>query len=285
MGFFLLIIAFFVIKAIFFSSSDSRPSSYETANGSTFNNWGHFTEGFYIEEDDVFVKGPVYSYTSPKVSMPNFLAFGEDNLQFKNSTGYISMYLKKVSDGRIVPIHFFVNSNSFSVIDKHGNPHTGNDYTSVSVARSLSLMLHTLELQGANENLIKTTYLFVKELLVFNMMVKRKIITSYGDSYIVISNNHISSFYQTHTNLYDSAGDTISSYADSPYSGQPKDDHISKLLKTLELPTDTSDFNVIKNQYKQLAKKYHPDRNKGTEEKMKKINVAYEELCEYFKAS
>ncbi|PQZ55583.1 MULTISPECIES: J domain-containing protein [Bacillus] len=60
---------------------------------------------------------------------------------------------------------------------------------------------------------------------------------------------------------------------------------ISTLLETLELPVDTRDMNVIKKQYRSLAKKYHPDTGNGSEEKMKKINVAYEELCQQLAAS
>ncbi|MFF2875491.1 DnaJ domain-containing protein [Gottfriedia sp. NPDC057991] len=44
-------------------------------------------------------------------------------------------------------------------------------------------------------------------------------------------------------------------------------------------------MNAIKNQYKKLAKKYHPDLNKGTEELMTNINVAYEELCDLMKVA
>ena len=48
----------------------------------------------------------------------------------------------------------------------------------------------------------------------------------------------------------------------------------------LGLTTDASDA-AIKNQYRKLAKQYHPDRNKqSTEEKMSEINKAYEVLSD-----
>lgn len=48
----------------------------------------------------------------------------------------------------------------------------------------------------------------------------------------------------------------------------------TKLYDILELST-TCDINDIKRSYKKLARKYHPDRNKGTEEKFKEISHAY----------
>ncbi len=45
--------------------------------------------------------------------------------------------------------------------------------------------------------------------------------------------------------------------------------------------TNDSSQSEIKNQYRKLAKQYHPDRNKdSTEEKMAQINKAYEVLSD-----
>ena len=46
--------------------------------------------------------------------------------------------------------------------------------------------------------------------------------------------------------------------------------------------TDEADMNMIRNAYRKLAKKYHPDCNlddKSLEEKFKLITEAYEILC------
>ena len=48
----------------------------------------------------------------------------------------------------------------------------------------------------------------------------------------------------------------------------------------LDLADDASDIE-IKNQYRKLAKQYHPDRNnESTQEKMSEINKAYEVLSD-----
>lgn len=39
----------------------------------------------------------------------------------------------------------------------------------------------------------------------------------------------------------------------------------------------------IKNQYKTLAKIHHPDKQSGSEDKMKLLNMYYEELLKYYK--
>lgn len=38
----------------------------------------------------------------------------------------------------------------------------------------------------------------------------------------------------------------------------------------------------IKKQYKTLARVYHPDKESGSEEKMKLLNMYYEELLKYY---
>ena len=53
----------------------------------------------------------------------------------------------------------------------------------------------------------------------------------------------------------------------------------SDFYKDLQLNNNATD-NEIKQQYKKLAKKYHPDRNNGKEEQFKKIQNAYEILSD-----
>ncbi|WP_217993940.1 J domain-containing protein [Bacillus sp. AFS001701] len=288
MGFFIfLIIAFFIIKSIFFSggSGSSEGHSHQgTSNGSTYYPAGQFETGFYIEQIHVYAKGPVFTYDTPTIKDECFYVFGEGELQISNSTGELKIALKKISDNRIVPMHFYINGSYYPVIDRYGNTYAGIDYTTVSVGRTAAALLNELEASLVDQHLYNRTCLFLKELLVFNMLVKRKIITSYSNHYITVSNADISTFYQTFDKLSEQAFNLMDKYI-TEGTGEMREDYISELLKILELPTDTRDLNVIRNQYKQLAKKYHPDRNKGTEETMKKINVAYEEICEYLKAS
>ena len=52
-------------------------------------------------------------------------------------------------------------------------------------------------------------------------------------------------------------------------------------LKILNINNKNITFQLVENKYKKLAKKYHPDKNKGDkkyEEKLKKINQAFEEI-------
>jgi len=55
--------------------------------------------------------------------------------------------------------------------------------------------------------------------------------------------------------------------------------YIKKALEILELPPFITKED-IKRQYKELAKKYHPDIY-GSDEHMSKINMAYEVLIDY----
>ena len=57
---------------------------------------------------------------------------------------------------------------------------------------------------------------------------------------------------------------------------------LMKKARTILGVTDEADMNMIRSAYRELAKKYHPDRNlddKSLEEKFKLIKEAYEILC------
>ena len=56
---------------------------------------------------------------------------------------------------------------------------------------------------------------------------------------------------------------------------------LQKALKVLNINNEEINLKKIENKYKKLAKKYHPDKNKGNkkyEEKFKNINQAFEEI-------
>ena len=56
---------------------------------------------------------------------------------------------------------------------------------------------------------------------------------------------------------------------------------LKKALKTLNINNENITISLIENKYKNLVKKYHPDKNKGNkkyEEKFKNINQAFEEI-------
>jgi curved DNA-binding protein CbpA len=57
-------------------------------------------------------------------------------------------------------------------------------------------------------------------------------------------------------------------------------DRIREALETLGLPTLVT-RREIKERYRQLARRYHPDRNEGDAKRMMEINRAYETLMEY----
>ncbi len=77
-----------------------------------------------------------------------------------------------------------------------------------------------------------------------------------------------------------------------------RDDHDPSTVQTGKLPAEMEamqvlgleppvDLLVIKTRYKQLAKRFHPDRNagdKGAEEILKRINIAYTILKTAYKA-
>ena len=60
-----------------------------------------------------------------------------------------------------------------------------------------------------------------------------------------------------------------------------KNSLLKKALKVLNINNEKVTIKLVKNKYKKLVKKYHPDVNKGNkkyEEKLKKINKAFEEI-------
>ncbi|MEH7452391.1 J domain-containing protein [Gottfriedia acidiceleris] len=297
MGFFVLLIAFFIIKALFFSggSSSSGSGSLESQlNATQYDCLGHFTNGFFIEDKDVLVEAPVYSYDNPKINVPYFYTYEEGPMILRNSSGNIRIELRKLTDFRIVPVAICINDEWYKVVDRNGkfkeitpDSISHDVLENISVGRTTSLITDLLEELGANENLILETLVFMRDLLVFNILINRKIIVATGHGVVYISNHYLARFAQLYDEVFQSAIKTMNNY-NPPYEGantSNTDNHIEQLLTILELPVHTRDLNIIKHQYKQLARKYHPDLNTGTEEVMKKINVAYEELCELLKAS
>ncbi|MBT2717535.1 J domain-containing protein [Bacillus sp. ISL-57] len=57
---------------------------------------------------------------------------------------------------------------------------------------------------------------------------------------------------------------------------------IETILAKFDLPPDTTDYTIIKRQFKKLAKKYHPDMPNGNEQVFKKLIVDFEILNNYF---
>lgn len=58
-----------------------------------------------------------------------------------------------------------------------------------------------------------------------------------------------------------------------------------EFLQILELPPEEANLESLKRQYKKLAKKYHPDLNRGdknAEEKFKQLMIAYHSLVAKF---
>ncbi len=57
---------------------------------------------------------------------------------------------------------------------------------------------------------------------------------------------------------------------------------IAKAKNFMDLSNNPS-VSDIKQQYKTLAKIHHPDKESGSEDKMKLLNMYYEELLNYYK--
>lgn len=98
--------------------------------------------------------------------------------------------------------------------------------------------------------------------------------------------------YQFGYDLWEEAQFFDEGYANTnSYSGEYSDDGIyytveeRRCLKVLEIGIKEINPKVLKKKYKALAKKYHPDLNRGdkeSEEKFKQISAAYQTLCDKF---
>jgi len=286
LGFILFLIVIYIAYKCF--SSDSGGSTQVNRNdssGSWYHPDGQFIEGFYIEDRDVYAKGPVFSFNFGEQGL--LYGYEEGILQLRNSTGNIEIQLKQVNDRRIVPIFFHINGKPFSVVDKNGNflNQNNSNFNIISVVHTFSHMYAEISDANFNEQLKIEVYIFMRDLLIFNMMIKRGIIAKFENQNIFVSNKYDGPlFVDKFREIFVIAEETIETHMDW-ITSENNDSRVSILLEILELPTDTRDMNIIKKQYRTLAKKYHPDTGNGSEEKMKKINVAYEELCQHLAAS
>ncbi len=81
--------------------------------------------------------------------------------------------------------------------------------------------------------------------------------------------------------LHNVAKESVKAYYEGRYD---LDARARKALDTLKLDYDT-DFEAIKQQYRQLSKKYHPDnQDTGNNERFLAIKSAYDVLKSTFKA-
>lgn len=286
LGFILFLIAIYIAYKFFSSDSGgSNQVNHNNSSGSWYHPDGEFIEGFYIEDRDVYAKGPVYTFNFGEHGI--LYGYEEGILQLRNSTGNIEIQLKQVNDRRIVPIFFHINGKSFSVVDRNGHflDHTNSNFNIISVVHTFSHMYTEISDANFNEQLKTDVYIFMRDLLIFNMLIKRGIISKFENQNIFVSNKYDGPiFVDKFKEIFAIAEETIDTHMGWIASGN-NDSRISTLLEILELPIDTRDMNVIKKKYRSLAKKYHPDTGNGSEEKMKKINVAYEELCQHLAAS
>lgn len=280
----------------FFSSSSNRDRLEEELNATYFEHSGHFNKGYYIredgEEEGVYVNAPVFSYDNPPTNSSVFYSYTSGTMHLRNSSEQVSIELEQLDDYRIVPIAFCIGEQWFKVVNRNGKFKDENDtnFENISVGRTSCLILDILEEEGANENLKLEILIFMRELLIYNILVNKKVIVKSGKGYVYISNNHLHNFAQIYNEVFHSALKTMQNY-DEPYEGansyniNDSDDNMIELLSILELPSHITDLNIVKQQYRKLTKMYHPDLNKDTEDRMKEINVAYEEVCQYLKVS
>ncbi len=92
----------------------------------------------------------------------------------------------------------------------------------------------------------------------------------------------ISHYYLNFDNYYLMNEDDLNNCMENMYGYLRSKDLVEQSLDTLSLPVNSS-FDKIKERFKHLSKKYHPDLNKDeqTEDKFKKINSAYQVLKDY----
>ncbi len=93
----------------------------------------------------------------------------------------------------------------------------------------------------------------------------------------------ISNYYLNFDNYYKMDEEGLEKTLNGIYKYIQSKDLIEQSLDTLSLSIDTP-FERIKERFKYLSKKYHPDRNKGisNDDRFKKISSAYQVLKEYY---
>jgi hypothetical protein len=284
---FIFILIIIGLWLIFSSSSGSSSTSRNqnnyvqttSSNTNFINIYGEFETGSYLEDVNVYVKGPVYSYP---LSQGFFWGYGAGTLSIQNSSGQLSINLVKSTDNRMVPTSFTINNEKFSVIEKNGQFFSHKSYRDISLARTINYILDEQARLNMDEKSQKTTFEFLIGLLVFNMMLKRKIIFRHGKEAIEVGET--TNLEVEYEKIWSIAVDLVNKYSHD-YLLERTNNNIEQLLTILELPSNERDLNVIKKQYKVLAKKYHPDVYLKSDQKFKEINSAYEELCTYLNAS
>lgn len=246
------IMVYGIYKSLTPSNSNSNYNSSYNNNAKNIYNEGEFASGFYMEEINVFVKGPVYSYG---IDTHLFYGYGEGELNIKNSTGDLKIILEQsISDNRILPTSFLINNKLFSVIDKTGNFINENvDLADISVARTINYIINEQIRFNMDENTQLVTYQFLMRLLIFNLLIKRSIILNYTNRSIQIGNEYYHNRIQEFIKYEKIATDLIDKYQ-YDYLKSNTINIIEKLLTILELPKETRDIDKVRKQYKLLAK-------------------------------
>lgn len=265
------------------SGGSSSSTSY-TTNPSASNNIiysiGQFESGFYNEELNTYAKGPVFSYS---LSEENYLyAYGVGQLSLKNSSGIIEIQLEKRQNRRIVPTCISINGDRLPVINQHGE--FVYSVEKVSIARTLNYAIDELSNRNIDQNIQQSTYHFLFNLLVFNLLTQRRVILDYNNQMLHIDEKYIYRLEQEVEEIRKAADDTVNKYSVN-YAKDHTNKRVESLLSILELPINTKDIEVIKKQYRKLAKKYHPDvYGNHSDKKFKEVSDAFNELCELLKA-
>lgn len=260
------------------SPADTSENSINKSNTEYIYPVGEYESGFYMEEVNVFVKGPIYTYLLSKDNY--FFGYTGGKLSIKNSSGTLEIELRRIGDNRVVPTNIELNGERLLPINKYGefvSPSDETDFKEISVARTTNHILDEQDIRNFDHSLQTETYYFLLSLLVFNMSVKRSIIFDYTRQYLHIENEYIYILAQELEKIRTKAESLIEKYSGCYIKGS-SNSKIEKFLSALELPTDIRDMNTIKKQYKLLAKKYHPDVNNQDDTKFKEITDAYNEL-------
>ncbi|RDW21437.1 hypothetical protein CWR48_03280 [Oceanobacillus arenosus] len=245
---------------------------------------GTFDRGFYNPETRLRIKGPMKSYDI--LTERYFYSFYDGTLEFKDENTKVSIRLVISKDKRIVPAIFHINGDLYKPVDYNGDFIESIQSISINdihVSRTVCFIMVQLENYPIRQITYDTISGILIDVIAFNMLTRNKVIIEFEEDYITVAKDYKYNFEDTYKRFRDIVINKISNYLlNNNYLAKSHIYEVEEWLSILELPNDTTDIAIIRKQYRTLARKYHPDLHHNTEDQMKKINMAYDNLQQYF---